>query len=179
MKINKKELAKIDLSSLAELITNEEAKSFFILPEGKEHYKLLAYLAMQFDNIIISDIGTYKGCSALALSVNPYNLVESYDVSDMVTLSKEPENVKFFLTDKVVCDQVLKSELICLDTIHDGIHERAVIDFLIENNWKGLLVLDDIHFFPEQNKLWNEITLRKEDLTKIGHWAGTGLIYFE
>ncbi|MES2829679.1 MAG: hypothetical protein V4687_16070 [Bacteroidota bacterium] len=179
MKINKKELAKIDLSYLADLITDDEARGFFILPEGREHYKLLAYLANQFDNIIISDIGSYKGCSALALSVNETNLVESYDVSDMVAMPLEPTNIQFFITDKVVCNQVLKSSLICLDTIHDGIHERAVIDFLIENNWKGLLILDDIHHFPEQNKLWNEITLRKEDLTSIGHWAGSGLIYFE
>lgn len=179
MKINKKELANIDLSELAQLITDEEAKGFFLLPEGQEHYKLLAYLSKKFDNIIISDIGTYKGCSALALSINKKNTIESYDVSDMVTVSVDPENIKFFLTEKIVCEQVLKSSLICLDTIHDGIHERAVIDFLIENNWEGLLILDDIHHFPEQNKLWNEITLRKEDLTEIGHWAGTGLIYFE
>ena len=61
MKINKKELAKIDLSGLAELIIDDEAKGFFILPEGKEHYKLLAWLSTQFENITIADIGTYKG----------------------------------------------------------------------------------------------------------------------
>lgn len=178
MSIDLKKLAKIDLSSLAELITDPASKGYFLLPEGQEHYKLLAYLSTKFDGVKIADIGTYHGCSALALSYNPKNTVVSYDISDMVKLNAVPQNVTFKLVG-TPDSEVLESDLIMLDTTHDGTHENQVIDFLIQNNWKGVLILDDIHHFPEQNKLWESITMEKEDLTSIGHWSGTGIIYFK
>lgn len=177
--MNKKEINKIDLSLLSAKVIDGEARGFFVLEAGKEHYKLLAYLASQQDGIEISDIGTYKGCSALALSYNPKNKVYSYDVSDMVKIFNPPANIEFRLITESYHKDILNSKIICLDTIHDGIHEKEVIDFLIANDWKGTLILDDIHHFPKQNELWESITLRKEDITKLGHWSGTGIIHFE
>ena len=42
---------------------------------GKEHYKLLSYFSTLFNNSNILDIGTYSGCSALALSYNSTNTI--------------------------------------------------------------------------------------------------------
>ena len=175
--MNKEDIEKIDLSKLAGKITCGEARGFFT--GQKEHYKLLAYISELYNGVEISDIGTYKGCSALALSYNQNNAVFSYDVSDMVKIYNPPYNIEFRVIKEEYHKDILKSKIICLDTIHDGIHEKKVIDFLTKSKWKGLLILDDIHHFPEQNKLWESITLKKEDLTEIGHWSGTGLIYFE
>lgn len=170
------DLSGINLQPLAHHLTDAEARGFFLA--DREHYKLLAYLSTKVKGPI-SDIGTYKGASALALSYGG-NPVYTFDVSDMVALNPVPGNVNVVrYGPDTMFKGWLKSELICLDTIHDGIHERKVIDYLVTNKWKGLLVLDDIHAFPEQNKLWNEIKMRKVDLTDIGHWSGSGLIYFK
>lgn len=174
-----KEISDISLSLLSSKVIDGEARGFFLEQPGREHYKLLAYLSTLKNGIQISDIGTYKGCSALALSYNAKNRVYSYDVSNMRKLYNHPSNIEFRLIKESYHQDILQSGLIVLDTIHDGVHEKEVIDFLIENDWKGILILDDIHYFPEQNKLWNSIKLRKEDITHLGHWSGTGIIYFE
>lgn len=183
MNINREEIAAIDLTELSKFITDKEARDFFLAETG-EHYKLLAWLSMQFGSQAdIADIGTFKGCSALALSYDPMGWVHSFDISNNRMLNDYPPIIDFNLEgiEPEMEDpfMILNNDLIFLDTVHDGIHERKVIDFLIEHEWKGVLVLDDIHHFPEQNKLWNDITLRKEDVTDIGHWAGSGIIYFE
>jgi hypothetical protein len=181
MKIDKRKLAAIDLSGMAEAITDPASKAYFLMPEGEEHYKLLAYLSTCFDNILISDIGTYHGCSVLALSYNQANRVISFDVSRMSKLVNVPKNIELQIIaeDEFVSPDILSCGLIMLDTTHDGTHENQVIEYLIANNWKGVLILDDIHHFPEQNKLWESITQEKEDLTTAGHWSGTGIIYFK
>lgn len=166
----------IDLNRLAHHLTDAEARGFFLAE--REHYRLLAHLSV-FAKGPISDIGTYKGASALALSYGG-NPVYTFDVSNMLALNPIPANVHpIIYGPDTMFEGWLKSSLICLDTVHDGIHERKVIEYLIANNWKGTLVLDDIHAFPEQNKLWNDITLRKEDVTEGNHHSGTGIIYFE
>lgn len=177
IKIDREAIAKIDLTELSKFITDKEARDFFLAEKG-EHYKLLAWLSMQYKKPLISDIGTYKGCSALALSYNKRGLIFSYDILNLRKLTKNPSNVRFYIED---CrnDFTLASDLIFLDTTHDGTHENMVINWLMYEGWKGVLVLDDIHHFPEQNKLWNEITLPKEDITEFCHWSGTGIIYFE
>ena len=45
-----------------------------------EHYRLLTYLANQYNGINIIDAGTYQGLSALALAQNPNNKIWSYDI---------------------------------------------------------------------------------------------------
>lgn len=171
-------ISAIDLTGLSAFITDDEARGFFLLQEGREHYKLLSYLSTLQDGIIISDIGTYKGCSALALAYNPNNHVFSYDISDQRKLNVYPDNIDFIVYNKAFSRNILQSKIIVLDIMHDGIEEKIIIDFLKDNNWKGTLIMDDIHHFPDLNKLWNNLTLDKEDVTNIGHWSGTGIINF-
>ena len=54
-------------------------KNYFLEAPGKEHYRLLSYISTLYNGVTILDIGTYKGCSALALSFNPSNKVVSFD----------------------------------------------------------------------------------------------------
>ena len=51
-----------------------------------------------------------------------------------------------------------------------------ILDFLIDNNWHGKLLLDDINLNQEMKNFWNGISHEKYDLTDIGHWSGTGLV---
>lgn len=185
--IDKEGINKIDLTELSKFITDKEARDFFLAEIG-EHYKLLAYLSTQFEGQLFCDVGTNIGCSALALMYantdidREWNQVLSYDIVNNRRLKKIPDSIlcesEFIISEDYFLD-LLPASLIFLDTVHDGIHERKVIDFLIKHKWEGVLILDDIHYFPEQNKLWKDIKLKKEDITDRGHWSGTGIIYFD
>ena len=45
--------------------------------------------------------------------------------------------------------------------------------------YKGLLFLDDIHQSKEMDDWWNTITLPKYDLSKYGHFSGSGIVVFD
>jgi hypothetical protein len=45
---------------------------------------------------------------------------------------------------------------------------------LKKNNYKGLLLLDDIHWSDEMIECWNKIDSTKYDITDIGHGDGSG-----
>ncbi len=169
----------IDLHELSCYITHEEAKGYFLEEPGVEHYKLLAYLSTLFSGIIISDIGTFRGASALALSYNKQNKVISYDIKNKRKLNGKPENIEFVVYKRGFSKDIFYSDFIFLDTLHDGVLEGEILNFLRKYKWRGILVLDDIHKFPPLKKLWDEIDLPKEDITSIGHHSGTGIVYFK
>lgn len=171
----------INLSRFSSAIIEDEQRAYFLEREGIEHYRLLAWLSIRHDHTHISDIGTYKGLSALALSYNGGSYITSYDVQNSLALYKGswPHNVEFVLYNRLFSVNILKSTLIFLDITHNGTDEQQIIDFLIKNNWTGLLIMDDIHHFPDLNKVWNKIELPKQDITYLGHWSGTGIVYFD
>lgn len=166
---------------------------FFKKKSGEAHYRLLSYLSTQFNNIDIIDIGTNKGSSALALNYNKNNKIYSFDLKERCFFIEEGQksqvvpgrnyfyhpNVNFivgnFLNFK---DIILESPLILYDTNHNGVLENEFFNFLISNNYKGLVIFDDIHLNNEMKEFWNNITYHKYDLTKYGNQTGTGLIDF-
>lgn len=184
LNVTNEELDSIDLSAYkdySEKVLNY--KNWFFEKSGKEHYRLLAYISSLYNNANILDIGTYKGFSALALSKNKNNKVYSYDLSNEIEIEYLKDHTNLctnieFKVENILLHKnlILNSPFIMLDTAHDGIFENIFINFLIEINWKGLLLLDDIHEYTELTKIWNEIKLEKYDITEKGHWSGTGLI---
>ena len=71
------------------------------------------------------------------------------------------------------------ASLIMLDTFHNGDWEQDLYDYLIETNWKGIMLCDDIHLNSAMKQWWNNIPKHKKlDITKYGHWSGTGLVWF-
>jgi hypothetical protein len=66
---------------------------------------------------------------------------------------------------------------------HDGIQEAAVLNFLVENDWKGIMVCDDIA--PQHESMhewWNSIELPTYTIrNKYGAHGGegTGIICFD
>lgn len=179
--MKKKDIEKIDLTELSNYITNEESKKFFLEGAGKEHYKLLAYLSKSVDGITITEFGTFRGCSALALAYNPKNKVVSYDVVNNRALNGYPGNIEFrMFKAEITRDMMdlLNSNLIFVDTDHSGDFEREVMGFLVANEWQGNIIYDDIHLNDEMKDFWNSVdTIDKQDLTNLGHWSGTGVFY--
>lgn len=176
---NKKDLQKINLLDLSLTINNLESRGFFVLRPGQEHYPLLAHISTLYSDVILYDIGTYRGCSALALSYNKKNTVKSFDIGDFTALrDTRPKNIELIIGDfmEQSLEEIHSSPFIMLDIDHTGVTEQKILDFLIDNNWHGHLLLDDIHMNDEMRQFWANITAEKYDLTDIGHWSGTGLV---
>jgi hypothetical protein len=159
-------------------------------PMGKEHYKLLSYLSMQFNGATIIDIGTHRGSSALALSYNPTNTVYTFDIMDKVvhTGIKARENIVFSM-DNLFSDEgmikwqekILEAPFIFMDVDpHNGIMEIDMYALLKSIGYKGFVICDDIWYFKEmRNHFWYRVPFAERyDVTHLGHWSGTGIISF-
>ena len=158
---------------------------FFNMPAGYEHYRLLSQLSWQFPpNTTLIDIGTSCGYSAVALSHNPDVNVISYNIQDdigtQVCSAKHKSNIELRIKNCIDdIDLLMKAPLIMLDTAHTGDFEVYVINTLIENNYKGLVLCDDIYLNKEMLAFWNWVPLKKIDVSEFGHWSGTGIIVFD
>ena len=167
-----KELNRIELGELANNIPKGHVGEFTAFA-GKEHYRLLNHLCE--GKKLVYDIGTYKGVSSIAMS-NAKKVI-SYNVENQLEV-KKLKNITYKLGESMADENILKAELIVLDTYHDGDYENAFYQFLRRNDYKGILVLDDIHLNKEMERFWSSIIEPKDDLTSIGHYTGTGLVYF-
>jgi len=152
--------------------------SYFHGPSGKEHYRLLIYIASLYNNECLFDIGTYRGMSALALSNNPKNHIKTYDIKKCYPENLKIDNIEFILGDFTEDKNLIISQFIFLDALHDGIYENIVYKYLQKIKWKGLLLLDDIYLNDSMKEFWINITEKKYDISILGHWSGTGIVEF-
>lgn len=181
IELSKELLSTVDLRELGQLVIEDVFRGYFLDEPGREHYKLLAYLSQQYNNSTLLDIGTYKGCSALALSYNTTNTVISFDVGDFKALHWSPPTVEYKIgmaTDPQYVDLIMSSPFIMVDTAHDGLFERNFHIHLQKLNWHGILFLDDIYLNDAMKEYWGEIAETKLDVSQYGHWSGTGMVYF-
>jgi len=181
LNISNETLDNLDMKT-SKHINNIEYKEYYEEISSKEHYRLLSYISEIYNNVTILDIGTLKGCSALALSTNKTNNIYSFNLTDQLELINIPKNIKFIIDDVIngnYDDIILASPIILLDTFHDGVFEQKFLDYLLYLNYKGSLLLDDIHLNNEMKFFWDGINLLKKDITYLGHSTGTGIVYFK
>jgi len=182
LSITNEQLDNIDLFPYSQRINSSEYQGYFMSKSGQEHYRLLAHISQNDDLVDILDVGTLKGCSALAFSVNSKNKVRSFNVGNEFDLNYTPLNAEFII-DNVLNGNynsvILGSKYIMLDTYQDGTFEKEFYDHLVSINYKGYLLLDDIHLNFEMERFWGSITKEKYDITNIGHSTGTGVVYFK
>lgn len=184
MRLTKDGLKEIDLERFRPLA---ESAQFF---NDNEHYRLLAWMSMQLGpEASIIDIGTNYGDSALALSYGG-GRVDSFDIEDRASRRPKASNVNYYLED--LCDPgvrerwrwkqtLLESQLILIDIDpHEGTRELELVRWLQANDYRGLIVLDDIWYFkPMRDNLWYRIEAQfRKDATRFGHWSGTGILSF-
>jgi hypothetical protein len=156
--------------------------SYFHLPSGREHYRLLTYISTLFVKQILCDIGTNKCMSAAALSSSMKNRVKTYDIQKCILIYPFLPYVEYIIGDATKDPNLINYPFIFLDANHDGLYENILYNHLKTINWKGILLLDDIHLGDENGPMktfWNNITEEKYDITKIGHWSGSGLCLFK
>ncbi len=196
-----KQLEDLDMGYLLQIleesnIPTEVIDDSYYKSPGNVPYRLYAYMSSTFNDGIILDIGTLFGSSAIASSYNLNNKVISYDVNDHISRVgasiPKRENLTFKIMNFMEDDSIEwgKVKMIIIDTDHTGTQETEFINFLIEKDWSGILLLDDIHINEQMEEFWNcfddDI---KIDLTEIGHGVhcpsspygtcGTGFVEFD
>jgi hypothetical protein len=177
MKLNKSEILNENLDFF-----NSEVNQFSYLKSENEHYRLLSYITKVHNNITIIDAGTCFGHSCLALLQNPNNKVITYDIIDKsFSFFSEYENLEFKKLDinDETPDNLKSAKIIVLDIDpHDGAQETKFINYLIDINYKGYVICDDIFLNKDMKEWWDSIEIEKHDITEVGHFSGTGLINF-
>ncbi len=177
------EIKQVDISSLYHLASDNDDNRRLLKGEaGVEHYKLLAWISEQFDDILITEIGTLGGLGTIALSYNPSNRIKSFDIRSYKWGNTTPPNAEKKLVYKDYMDEVVESSVIFYDAQHEGIEEQEFLDELIRRNWKGVIFWDDIHLNKEMRQFWQnciESGLEVEDWSSCGHQSGTGVMFLK
>jgi hypothetical protein len=157
---------------------------------GKEHYRFLAEVShLLADGSYISDVGTYYGTSALALSSNPNVSVVTYDIVQCIptephvlTPLSRPNILQKLIPGQLDISTIAKSHVVLLDIDpHNGSDEKEFFQMLITNGFRGVLVCDDINLNPGMKSFWSTIPpmYKKMEITSVAHWSGTGLVLFD
>jgi len=178
MQLNYKEIKEINLDNLTMSIPDNAYKELIIGEAGKEHYRLLAYISLKLNNANIIELGTHRGCSSLALSINETNNIRTYDVKDIYFIQPQPSNVTRVIGNIFDLHEehmLLDADFIFLDTAHTGEFEHRVYNYLVDNNYKGFIIYDDIWWSDAMIQFWNIVLDNiKYDITDIGHGGGYG-----
>jgi hypothetical protein len=187
--------------------TVERYEKYMTAPSGREHYALINYLSTTYgDCRHVVDVGTRYVASSLALSHSPvwtYDLPVSKERVWAFRGKSEAKwranvrakggmditflNLKLMELPLVEFKRHMSTWLISLDTYHlpySVPFEREFLQRLIDIEYKGIVLLDDIHLNDEMKRWWQEIgdnannRYRSFDITKVGHSSGTGLLDF-
>ncbi len=153
--------------------------SYFHGNSGREHYRLLVYVATIYNKETLCDLGTNRCMSAAALSYKYRNKVKSYDVIKLHALNPIIPKIEWIIGDIRDDKDLINMPFIFMDVDHDGIFENLFYNHLHKIGWKGLLMLDDINLNEPMKTFWARIEEEKHDLTTKGHWSGTGLAVFK
>ena len=183
MKDKLKQILEVTTQELDNLDTSYANKysveDCFHVNSGREHYRLLMYISHIFKDALIFDVGTLECRSAIALSFNNSTRVRSFDIRQVLPENVKKDNIEYILGDCTLDKDYEKVPFIFLDVAHDGTFEEIFYKHLKNINWKGILLLDDIHLNSEMKNFWTNITEEKHDITFKGHWSGTGVVLFE
>lgn len=169
---------------------------------GDEHYFFLAALGMQMQNKKIIECGTHNGRSTYSLhygnkKLNNNNRIITYDIYNFLAngifndtnIEYKMENLFDVNVRELNKEHILSSDIIFIDIDpHEGVLEYEMYNWLKENDYQGLILLDDIHLKEghmnvftgnSMQKFWDKIEDNyKLDVTSVGHYSGTGIVCF-
>lgn len=175
----RKELNAYDMQPIMDLFNPVPEVAFINEPAGVNHYRLLRWIGTQ--SKVISDIGTYMGFSAGCLGYNGAT-VFTYDTDfSKVHFKNKPHNIALIDADNEngFIERIINTNVILVDTWHEGKMEQDIYNYLLLIGWKGVLIYDDIYYNDAMKLFWASITHPgKVDATYIGHATGTGIIEF-
>ena len=188
--LNLSRLNKFDFGGMKDLVYWKDSvhkydTNAFFYGAGNQHYQLLALIAESCPpGTRFLEIGTRLGMSSLAIHSGGGAKVflTTCDLEDNIPDGKSIKafrDIQFLVKDGTdLLDDPWEIIFIDVDP-HDGVQERVMISKLIEMDFKGILLLDDIHLNTEMQSFWDWIPAgRKVDLTRFGHNSGTGAVLF-
>lgn len=173
------EILEYDMSHITNNVSEKEYAYYMNSTIG-EHYRLLAYLSLKFENETFLDLGTHLGYSAICLANNRSNKVITYDIVDNRIKNdlESYSNIEFRMQNIFDIDDktILNSSIILLDITHSGIDEKNFLKKLSDIGYSGIVILDDIYYSEAMKEFWNSIADKKIDLTEYFHATGTGIL---
>lgn len=176
----RREILKVDLTDQSGSVIDNQYRNYFLANPGREHFMLVASIAALFPKQKVFDVGTHYGLTSLAMSMCPDVTVVSYDIQDQKRLSKLPSNVEYKYGTFWEDPEFLTAPFIFMDAEpHDGKHEQEFHDIFLKNNYRGIVLWDDVFSNPQVQGWWDKLDYKRWDLTNAGHWSGTGMIVYE
>ncbi len=158
-----------------------------VLKEPKG-YRFYSWLAKQFNGSIFVEAGTCRGRSATFFSVNPTNLLITYDIVGLDE-RKAPgrvgncDNVIFKKLDinEVNPRWLSKVDVLFVDISHNG-HDEEKFLKRIEPHFRGILVMDDVDDKRQWGYLYHLFNNLKREHhllpSTIGCTRGTGVVCY-
>lgn len=153
-----------------------------------EHYRLLSALVRTIDANNLVEIGTFQGHGALAAKMAGASVV-TYDIVPWQSISgailKPDDAVEQRIGDlgeatyrATQRDVLQAADIIFIDGPKDGHWEKYAIPAILSEltDRRRLVMLDDIRLLP-MVQLWHDLAYPKLDVTSLGHWSGTGLLF--
>jgi len=170
------------IESIYDEVKHTPDGALFLQPPGYQHYHLLAYItSMLPDGSKVLEIGTRTGESAAAMKIgNPSINLTTCDLDDVMT-PRLKNDIDFRQCNGLdLIEEFKDAPFIFIDVDpHDGVQERVMIQKLKDVGFKGILMLDDINLNNDMKIFWNEIDYTKMDVSQIGHYSGTGIVFFD
>lgn len=180
--------------SLDDVDARVPATTFFPNVWPGEHYRLLAGLVIALRPVLVVEIGTAAGTSALTLRkyLPPGARLATFDVVPWDRFPGTYLRPDDFadgalvqhvddLTDAAAFarhrDLLAGADLIFVDAAKDGVMEHVFVERFRSVPFRRppVVVFDDIRLW-NMLRLWRELPYPKLDLTSFGHWSGTGLV---
>ncbi len=158
-----------------------------------EHYKLLAAIVKKNQPLIVAELGTHLGYSALCMKpfMPPGGHIYTFDIIPWEgfedTILREEDfhsGLTQFTDDLTNWDDVQKhrsmleqADIIFMDALKDGKQEYLFLENFSKLQFKKkcLFIFDDIRLWNMLD-IWYNLDKPKLDMTSFGHWSGTGLV---
>jgi len=187
-----KETQDVDISDICKRLHPKRAKVVQTWPG--EHYRLLAGAVAVLKPMMIVEVGTETGLSALCLMKNlppggkvitfdliPWNEIDNGILKDedfaSGSLKQEIGDLSKPAVFKKYADTIAQADVLFLDGPKDGKFEPRIAELLNTLPFKTppWVLYDDIKDL-HMLRFWRELKKPKLDFTSFGSWTGTGLV---
>ena len=183
----------VDLTPMSSYVFQETVQ-YFLAPQST--YKLLGYLSSLSDNQTFVMCETRSGEHSAALLLNSTNKLYTFDRWNLLT--EFPNSIPsipnlIIMIDDIITldglnkykDLILSTSIFCINPANgshgppEGNDQYVIYQFLLENNYQGIIVFDKINYGDLQTNLWSKIDDQyKTDVTFLAGGDGAGVVQF-
>ncbi len=180
----------IDLSSVSSKI--KKGDNYIDIYPG-EHYKLLAAIIKMKQPLVVAELGTHLGYSALCMKpfmpagghIYTFDIIPWNQFDDTILKAEDFNSGLTQFTDDLTKwesvqkhrDMLEQADVIFMDALKDGKQEYSFLENFSKLQFKKkcLFIFDDIRLWNMLD-IWYNLDKPKLDMTSFGHWSGTGLV---